>query len=88
MSPYPPAPGGDEENRTPDPLLARQVLSHLSYTPVCRGPWLPFSVSYPLRLSHSETPLSKTLKIEQHSRKVYNLADQDVSNNLSCYRSP
>ena len=25
--------GGDEENRTPDPLLARQVLSHLSYTP-------------------------------------------------------
>ena len=26
--------GGDEENRTPDPLLARQVLSHLSYTPV------------------------------------------------------
>ena len=26
-------PGGDEENRTPDPLLARQVLSQLSYTP-------------------------------------------------------
>ena len=26
--------GGDEENRTPDPLLARQVLSHLSYAPV------------------------------------------------------
>ena len=26
--------GGDEENRTPDPLLARQVLSHLSYTPI------------------------------------------------------
>ena len=25
--------GGDEENRTPDPLLARQVLSHLSYAP-------------------------------------------------------
>ena len=24
---------GDEENRTPDPLLARQVLSQLSYTP-------------------------------------------------------
>ena len=28
------AAGGDEENRTLDPLLARQVLSHLSYTPV------------------------------------------------------
>ena len=25
--------GGDEENRTPDPLLAKQVLSQLSYTP-------------------------------------------------------
>ena len=28
--------GGDEENRTPDPLLARQVLSQLSYTPMVR----------------------------------------------------
>ena len=27
--------GGDEEIRTPDPLLARQVLSQLSYTPTC-----------------------------------------------------
>ena len=26
--------GGDEEDRTPDPLLARQVLSQLSYTPI------------------------------------------------------
>ena len=26
--------GGDEGNRTPDPLLAGQVLSQLSYTPV------------------------------------------------------
>ena len=26
--------GGDEENRTPDPLLARQVLSQLSYGPI------------------------------------------------------
>ena len=25
--------GGDEESRTPDPLLARQVLYQLSYTP-------------------------------------------------------
>ena len=25
--------GGDERNRTADPLLARQVLSQLSYTP-------------------------------------------------------
>ena len=26
--------GGDEEDRTPDPLLAKQVLSQLSYTPL------------------------------------------------------
>ena len=31
---YGPVLGGDEENRTPDPLLARQVLSQLSYTPI------------------------------------------------------
>ena len=29
--------GGDEEDRTPDPLLARQVLSQLSYTPILQG---------------------------------------------------
>ncbi len=27
------ADGGDEGDRTPDPLLAKQVLSQLSYTP-------------------------------------------------------
>ena len=26
--------GGDEEDRTPDPLRARQMLSQLSYTPI------------------------------------------------------
>ena len=31
---YKPTFGGDEESRTPDPLLARQVLSQLSYTPM------------------------------------------------------
>ena len=34
---YGPVLGGDEENRTPDPLLARQVLSQLSYTPIYQG---------------------------------------------------
>ena len=29
------AAGGDEGNRTLDPLLAGQVLSQLSYTPIC-----------------------------------------------------
>ena len=27
-------PGGDERDRTDDPLLAKQVLSQLSYTPI------------------------------------------------------
>ena len=27
--------GGDDGNRTHDPLLAGQVLSQLSYTPIC-----------------------------------------------------
>mgnify|MGYP006981277057 FL=1 len=30
--------GGDEEDRTPDPLLAKQVLSQLSYTPMFEFP--------------------------------------------------
>ena len=30
---YAPIFGGDEEDRTPDPLRARQMLSQLSYTP-------------------------------------------------------
>ena len=36
---YEPVFGGDEEDRTPDPLLAKQVLSQLSYTPIflCRS---------------------------------------------------
>jgi hypothetical protein len=33
---YKPNPGGDERNRTADPLLARQVLSQLSYTPILK----------------------------------------------------
>ena len=31
------ATGGDERDRTDDPLLAKQVLSQLSYTPVYLG---------------------------------------------------
>ena len=35
MSPYEPFGfGGDERDRTDDPLLAKQVLSQLSYTPI------------------------------------------------------
>ena len=41
--------GGDEENRTPDPLLARQVLSQLSYTPKCYTTFRCYLVSSGLR---------------------------------------
>ena len=44
-------PGGDEEDRTPDPLLARQVLSQLSYTPMWKffasGQATEFFLSFP-----------------------------------------
>ena len=50
-----PSLGGDEGNRTPDPLLAKQVLSQLSYTPI--EAWLVF-----LTLSMC---LRGTFKIEQ-----------------------
>ena len=37
--------GGDEQNRTVDPLLARQVLSQLSYAPSLKS-----TISIPSRL--------------------------------------
>ena len=37
MIPSPSSTGGDEGIRTPDPLLAGQVLSQLSYTPILLG---------------------------------------------------
>ena len=46
-------PGGDDGNRTHDPLLAGQVLSQLSYTPI------------PLRDGFSF--FNRSLKIEQQS---------------------
>ena len=44
--------GGDEEDRTPYPLLARQVLSQMSYTPTCRSLLLLSHVSLPLGRAH------------------------------------
>ena len=43
--------GGDEEDRTPDPLLAKQVLSQLSYTPVMSKVSLPH-LGFPLLKIH------------------------------------
>ena len=50
--------GGDEEDRTPDPLLAKQVLSQLSYTPMFGFPSV-FQASLFLQAPES------TFKIEQ-----------------------
>ena len=47
--------GGDEQNRTVDPLLARQVLSQLSYTPML----------FTGRRLHSVKVPCETLKIKQ-----------------------
>ena len=58
MSPYS---GGDEGNRTPDLLLARQALSHLSYTPESLLPWVFRSQTRSIRFRY------QSLKIEQQS---------------------
>ncbi len=42
--------GGDEEDRTPDPLRARQVLSQLSYTPIFQGLGLPLHLFKVLKI--------------------------------------
>jgi hypothetical protein len=34
--------GGDEETRTPDPLLAKEMLCQLSYVPVAGVEWWAF----------------------------------------------
>jgi hypothetical protein len=34
--------GGDEETRTPDPLLAKEMLYQLSYVPERRSAWWAF----------------------------------------------
>ena len=47
--------GGDEEDRTPDPLRARQVLSQLSYTPINILPCL-------LAFQVPEDPFSQNLQ--------------------------
>ena len=51
--------GGDERDRTDDPLLAKQVLSQLSYTPLFTCGRIPIHF---LRI-----PFSRTLKIKQRS---------------------
>ena len=44
LVPLPFGSGGDERDRTDDPLLAKQVLYQLSYTPVVSSLFYPFKV--------------------------------------------
>ena len=53
--------GGDERDRTADPLLARQVLSQLSYTPA------PQQVSWLFRMHF------RTLRIKQRKSLLVNI---------------
>ena len=53
-NPFPGSCGGDEEDRTPDPLRARQMLSQLSYTPKSL---LRESLSEPSKLNNILLPL-------------------------------
>ena len=48
--------GGDEEDRTPDPLRARQMLSQLSYTPKSL---LRESLSEPSKLNSRQFSLER-----------------------------
>ena len=61
--------GGDEENRTPDPLLARQVLSQLSYAPVS---WLHFlSETHPVRYFSDVSYTFKTGSLCLYSMRLH-----------------
>ena len=42
--------GGDERDRTDDPLLAKQVLSQLSYTPVYEDAFAPSKLNNDLKV--------------------------------------
>ena len=61
--------GGDERDRTDDPLLAKQVLSQLSYTPIdgmvglsgLEPPTLRLSVVRSSQLSYGPMPLKGSI---------------------------
>lgn len=56
--------GGAEEDRTPDPLRARQVLSQLSYDPQSEPPiiLLAWPISRDLLCSTAHIPLYAALR--------------------------
>ena len=69
MSPY----GGDKEARTLDPLLAKQVLSQLSYTPTLSRFGLAYLLRFlftgPSKLNNIECSHSN-LSVQQQNQSV------------------
>ena len=63
--------GGDEEDRTLDPLRARQVLSQLSYTPIN----IPVNVSGFL-FTFQRSCFHRAFKIEQQLLLPFSLTDR------------
>ncbi len=55
--------GGDEEARTPDPLLAKQVLSQLSYTP---NSWLSPPILWAIPFEALGCASIRAFKIKQY----------------------
>ena len=72
--------GGDEEDRTPDPLRARQVLSQLSYTPIFSRVKVP-------SLFCCETTSSVTSKLNNDLTSIY-LADRINPHDVTHEHSP
>ena len=81
MSPYEPYGfGGDERVRTDDPLLAKQVLSQLSYTPMI-GSYTPWRSLTPYRTSKIKQRLAMSA--------LYALSCADLEvRNFCCFMSP
>ena len=71
--------GGDEEDRTPDPLRARQVLSQLSYTPICIGTQAPSYASFVLKLPLQISDSHPTGRIVVLLRKIDELIHRNNS---------
>jgi hypothetical protein len=55
--------GGAEEDRTPDPLRARQVLSQLSYDPLFLAAIFRFTLRYVGALSQSHTDVCSFVRL-------------------------
>ena len=60
--------GGDKRDRTADPLLAKQVLSQLSYTPVYHTPSqrAPSKLNNVRLSTQAKTPDLRTLQVTIH----------------------